>query len=161
MSFAFTPENKKECDEIFTRYPNKMAACLPVLWLALKQNGELTLDVQEYIAKLLDVTPAHIYGVVTFYTMFKVRAKPTGKYHLGVCRTLSCALRGGEDIIRHVEKRCKIKDGETTKDGKFSLEEMECLASCGTAPAMMVNEAYFESLTVEKLDQLLDRLERQ
>lgn len=161
MSFEFTPESKREFDDILTRYPNKMAATLPVLWLVYKQNGEITLDAQEYVAKLLDVTPAHVYGVVTFYTMFKVRAKKHGQYHLGVCRTLSCALRGSEDVIRHIEKRCKIKDGGVTPDGKFSFEEMECLGSCGTAPAMMVNEAYFENLTPEKVDQLLDRLEKQ
>lgn len=161
MSFEFTPENKTEFDKILARYPNKMAATLPALWLVLKQIGYIPLDAQEYVAKLLDVTPAHVYGVVTFYTMFRVRSKPVGKYHLQVCRTLSCALRGGEEIIRHVEKRCHIRDGEITKDGKFSLEEMECLASCGTAPAMMVNEAYFENLTPEKVDQLLDKLERQ
>lgn len=161
MSFEFTSENKKEFEKILARYPNKMAATLPVLWLVLKQNDHISLEAQEYVAKLLDVTPAHVYGVVTFYTMFRVRSKPTGKYHLGVCRTLSCALSGGEDIIRHIEKRYHIRDGEVTKDGKFSIEEMECLGSCGTAPAMMVNEAYFEKLTPEKVDQLLDKLERQ
>lgn len=159
MSFEFTPENKKSFDETLARYPNKMAALLPTLWIAQRQHGYLPLEAQEYVAKLLDLSPAHVYGVVTFYTMFKV--KPVGKYHLQVCRTLSCALRGGENIIRRVKERCKIKDGEVTKDGRFSLEEMECLASCGTAPAMMVNEAYFENLTVEKVDELLDRLQNQ
>ena len=156
MSFELTPENKKEFEEILTRYPNKMAALLPTLWVAQRQHGYLPLEVQEYVAKLLDLAPVHVYGVVTFYTMYKT--KPVGKYHLQVCRTLSCALRGGEDILRHVKQRCKIKNGEVSRDGKFSLEEMECLASCGTAPAMMVNEAYIENLTVEKVDQLLDRL---
>lgn len=159
MSFEFTPENRKTFEETVSRYPNKMAALLPTLWIAQRQHGYLPLEAQEYVAKLLGLSPAHVYGVVTFYTMFKV--KPVGKYHLQVCRTLSCALRGGEDIIRRVKERCKIQNGEVTKDGKFSLEEMECLASCGTAPAMMVNEAYFENLTVEKVDQLLDRLQNQ
>jgi NADH-quinone oxidoreductase E subunit len=159
MNFEFTPESTKKFEETLARYPNKMAALLPVLWIAQRQHGYLPLEVQEYVAKLLGLSPAHVYGVVTFYTMFKT--KPVGKFHLQVCRTLSCALRGGEGIIRHVEGRCKIKNGEVTKDGRFSLEEMECLASCGTAPAMAVNEAYFENLTVEKVDQLLDRLQNQ
>ena len=159
MSFAFTPENQTEFEKILTGYPNKMAALLPTLWLAQKQNGYLSLCVQDAVAKLLDVSPAHVYGVVTFYTMFK--SKPIGKYHFGICRTLSCALRGSETILRHVEDRLKIKNGGMTADGKFSLEEMECLASCGTAPAMMVNEAYLESLTTAKVDELIDRLQRQ
>lgn len=159
MSFEFTTESKKEFEETLARYPNKMAALLPVLWIAQRQHGFLPLEVQEYVANLLALSPAQVYGVVTFYTMFKT--KPVGKFHLQVCRTLSCALRGGEGIIRHIEGRCKIKNGEVTKDGRFSLEEMECLASCGTAPAMAVNEAYFENLTVEKVDQLLDRLQNQ
>lgn len=159
MSFAFTPDNQKEFENILTRYPNKMAALLPALWLAQNQHGYLPLDVQEAVAKKLALSPAHVYGVVTFYTMFKT--KPVGKFHLGVCRTLSCALRGGEQIARHIERRCGIKNGEVTKDGLFSFEEMECLASCGTAPAMTVNEAYFENLTIEKVDQLLDRLQNQ
>lgn len=159
MSFEFTAENKKKFEELLTRYPNKEAALLPTLWLAQNQHGYLPLDVQEYVAKLIGVSAAHVYGVVTFYTMFK--DKPVGKYHLGVCRTLSCALCGGEDLVRHIERRYKIKNNEVTPDGRFSLEEMECLASCGTAPAMMVNEAYFENVTAEKLDQLLDKLEKQ
>lgn len=159
MSFAFTPDNQKEFENILARYPNKMAALLPTLWLAQNQRGYLPLDVQEAVAKMLSLSPAHVYGVVTFYTMFKT--KPVGKFHLGVCRTLSCALRGGEQIARHIERRCGIKNGEVTKDGLFSFEEMECLASCGTAPAMTVNEAYFENLTIEKVDQLLDRLQNQ
>lgn len=158
-TFEFTPENEKKFQELLKRYPIKMAVTLPALWLAQRQHGYLPLFVQEYVAKRLDVTPAHVYGVVTFYTMFKT--KPVGKYHIGVCRTLSCALRGSEDVLKRVKERLNIKDGETTKDGLFSLEEMECLASCGTAPAMMVNEAYVENLTVEKLDQLLDKLEKQ
>lgn len=159
MSFEFTTENKKKFDELLTRYPNREAALLPTLWLAQNQHGYLPLDVQEHVAKLIGVSAAHVYGVVTFYTMFK--DKPVGKYHLGVCRTLSCALCGGEDLVRHIERRYKIKNNQVTADGRFSLEEMECLASCGTAPAMMVNEAYFENVTAEKLDQLLDKLEKQ
>lgn len=158
MSFAFTVENQKEFEKLLTGYPNKMAALLPALWLAQRQHGYLPLHVQEAVAKMLDVSPAHVYGVVTFYTMFK--SKPVGKYHFGICRTLSCALRGSETILRHVEDRLKIKNGGVTADGQFSLEEMECLASCGTAPAMMVNEAYLENLTTAKVDELIDRLMR-
>lgn len=156
MSFHFNNENQKKFEALLARYPNKKATLLPTLWLAQQQHGFLPLEVQEYVAGLLDLPPAHVFGVVSFYTMFK--EKPVGKFHLGVCRTLSCALCGGEEIIRHLEQKLNIKGGEVTPDGMFSLEEMECLASCGTAPAMMVNEAYFENLTKEKVDRLLEKL---
>ena len=159
MSFAFTPENQKAFQDLLTRYPNKKAALLPALWLAQNQHGYLPLDAQELIAKLLDISPAHVFGVVSFYTMFK--DKPVGKYHLQLCRTLSCALRGADGIIEHVQKRLNVTPGQTTKDGKFSLELVECLASCGTAPAMQVNETFAENLTIEKVNQLLDQLQRE
>jgi NADH-quinone oxidoreductase subunit E len=156
MNFAFTAENQKAFDALLTRYPTKQAALLPVLWLAQKQHGYLPFDVQEAIALMLDLPPGHVYGVVSFYTMFK--DKPVGKYHLQVCRTLSCALVGSESIARRIEDKLKIKNGETTKDGLFSLELVECLASCGTGPAMQVNEAYMENLTEPKIDELLEKL---
>jgi NADH-quinone oxidoreductase subunit E len=156
MSFEFTAENKAKLAETLTRYPNKQAALLPALWLAQQQHGHLSLEVQEYVAAQLGLHPAHVYGVVTFYTMFKT--KPVGRYHLQICRTLSCALRGCGGLIDQVQDKLAIKPGEVTRDGRFSLELVECLASCGTAPAMMVNEALFEELNHEKLDQLLEKL---
>lgn len=156
MSFEFTPENKKQFAELLTKYPNKQAALLPTLWIAQRQHGYLPLEVQEYVAGLLELTPVHVYGVVTFYTMFK--QKPVGKYHLQVCRTLSCALGGCEGIIRHLKEEYHLKEGQVSADGKFSLELVECLASCGTGPMMQVNEAYFENLSMQKVDQLMQKL---
>lgn len=155
-NFKFTSENQKKFDELLTKYPNKQAALLPTLWLAQKQHGYLALPVQEYVAKILDLSPVHVYGVVTFYTMFK--EKPIGKYHLQVCRTLSCALSGCDKIVRHMEDKYRLKNGDVTADGKFSLELVECLASCGTGPVVQVNEAYVENVTVEKLDELVKEL---
>lgn len=152
----FNTENKKKFDEILTRYPTKQAAILPTLWLAQGQFSVLTGEVLEYVAGLLDLTPAHVYGVASFYTMFNL--KPVGRYHLQVCRTLSCALLGSERIVDYLKTKLKIKEGETTPDGKFSLCTVECLASCGTGPSMMVNEKYFENLTPERVDQLLNGL---
>ena len=156
MSFTFTPENKKIFDDLLTKYPVKQAALLPALWLAQKQNKYISDEAKEYIAGLLGLTPAEVHGVMTFYTMYK--DKPIGKYHLQICRTLSCALRGAETIIDHVQNKLKIKPGQTTPDGLFSIELVECLASCGTAPAIQINEAYCENLTTEKVDQILDKL---
>lgn len=156
MSIQFTSENQKKFDEFLTHYPTKQATLLPVLWLVQDQEGYISEEAMEYVAGLLDVSPAHVYGVVTFYTMY--HQKPVGKYHLQVCRTLSCALAGSENITSHLKKKLKINEGEVTSNGKFSLCEVECLASCGTGPAMMVNEKYYENLTAEKVDKILGEL---
>lgn len=156
MSFEFTAENKAKFEDLLTKYPESQAALLPTLWLAQKQNGHLSLEVQEYVAQILNLSPVHVHGVVSFYTMYK--QKPGGKYHLQVCKTLSCALMGCESIIQHLQDKLDIKPGEVSKDGKFSLELVECLASCGSGPMMQVNETYFENLNQTKLDQLLDKL---
>lgn len=153
---AFTPENKKKLDEILTHYPTKQAALLPALWLAQEQFGYLSLETMKYVAELLEISPAHVYSVATFYTMFHL--KPVGKHHLQVCRTLSCALMGSDNIVEHLKKKLKIQDNEVTPDGKFSLCQVECLASCGTGPAMMVNEKYYEALTPKKVDEILATL---
>ncbi len=156
MSFSFTPENQKKFEDLLTKYPNKKAALLPTLWLAQNQNGHLSLEVQEYVAGLIGVSPVHVHGVVTFYTMYK--EKPVGKYHLQVCRTLSCALNGCESVIKKLEDTLKIKHGEVTSDGKFSLELVECLASCGSGPVIQVNETYVENINLQKVDELLNSL---
>ena len=132
MSFSFNNETQKKFEALLTRYPNKQAALLPALWLAQRQHGYLPLDVQEYVADQLKLTPAHVNGVVSFYTMFK--QEPVGRYHLQMCRTLSCALGGCEKIMRHLNDKHQIRAGEITHNGLFSFEEVECLASCGTGP---------------------------
>lgn len=152
----FTPENKKRFEAILMRYPTKLAALLPTLWLAQDQFGYISNECMEYVAHLLETSPVHVYSVTTFYTMFHRR--PVGKYHLQVCRTLSCALAGSENILNHLKTKLEINEGEISKNGKFSLCTMECLASCDTGPAMMVNEKYVEKLTVEKVDRLIQEL---
>ncbi|MBU0506992.1 MAG: NAD(P)H-dependent oxidoreductase subunit E [bacterium] len=158
MSFTFNEKNLKKCDAILKCYPNKQAALLPVLWLAQKQQGYLPLDAQEYVAQLLDLSPVHVYGVTTFYTMFKT--KPVGKYHLQLCRTLSCALVGMENIGHHLKEKYQLEHDSVSKDGRFSLELVECLGSCGSGPALMVNDSLVEHLTIEKLDKLMEKLKK-
>ncbi len=116
----------------------------------------MDLDSEAWIASRLGVSPAHVHGVVTFYTMYKRR--PWGKYHIQVCTTLSCMLRGSDDLMAHLEKRLGIKPGQTSPDGRFSLIKVECLGSCGTAPMLQLNDDYHENLTIESLDRLLDGL---
>ena len=152
----FSPEAKRRLDALLTRYPTKQAALLPTLWLAQNEWGWISKEAVDYVASILELAPAFVWGVVTFYTLFN-QSKP-GKHQVWVCRTLSCALRGAEGILHHCEKRLKIHAGETTADGKVTLRTAECLASCGSAPMMQVDKTYHENLTTERVDEILDRL---
>ena len=158
MPFALTAERERELAEILTRYPTKMAACIPALHLCQDQNGYIDDDVIDWVSTRLDLPPAHVKGVVTFYTLFNQHK--VGKHQVWVCRTLPCALRGGNDVIKHCEKRLGIKVGETTADGKITLRSAECLASCGSAPMMQVDKKYYENLTPAEVDKILERLQQ-
>jgi NADH-quinone oxidoreductase subunit E len=157
MAFALSAERERELQEIVARYPNKMAACIPVLHLCQDANQNwVSDDVVAFVAKRLELSPAHVKGVVTFYTLFN--QKPVGKHQVWVCQTLSCALRGAGEIIAHCEKRLGCHLGQTTKDGRITLRTAECLASCGTAPVMQVDKRYYENLTLAEVDRILDGL---
>ena len=159
MAFALSEEHEKKLAEILSRYPNKMAACIPALHLCQEANENWVNDeVIHFVADRLDLSTAHVTGVATFYHLFN-REKP-GKHQVWVCHTLSCALRGGEGLVKHCEKRLGCHAGGTSKDGKITLRTAECLASCGSAPMMQVDKRYYENLTVEKVDSLLDELTR-
>ncbi len=157
MPFALSAERERELQEILTRYPTKMGACIPALHLCQDQNGWVSDEVVVFVAERLELPTSHVKGVVTFYSLFNQH--PVGEHQVWVCRTLPCALRGAGDILAHCEKRLGVKPGETTKDGKVTLRTAECLASCGTAPMMQVDKAYFEDLTFEKVDQILAKLQ--
>jgi NADH-quinone oxidoreductase E subunit len=156
MALEFSPETLKEFAATVARYPKKEAAMLPVLYLAQREFGHLGPEAIEYVAKLMDQAPARVQGVVSFYTMYNM--KPIGRHHIQVCRTLSCALRGAEEVTEYLRKKLGIDCGQTTTDGRFTLSEVECLASCGTAPMMQVNDDYYENLTEEKINQILDAM---
>jgi NADH-quinone oxidoreductase subunit E len=156
MPFEPTPERAREIDEIVGRYPIKQAACIPVLHACQEQEGWCSDDVIAWVARKLDLPTSHVVGVVTFYTLFN--QKPVGKHQLWVCRTLPCALRGGEDILHYCEKRLGIHEGETTPDGLVTLKSAECLASCSTAPMMQIDKDYHENLTPERVDEILQSL---
>lgn len=152
----FSEENLKKIEELKKRYPTTKALTLPVLWMAQEQFGWISQDVMKYVAGLLNVPYGHVYGVVSFYTMFNT--KPVGKYHIQVCTNISCQLRGAEEMLDHLYSKLDVGIGETTKDDKFTVTEVECLGSCGTAPMMQVNDEYYENLSLEKVDQLLSQL---
>jgi len=156
VSAAFSDTARRELEAILSRYPDKEAAILPALHLAQREFGYVSDEAIVYVAGLLGFTPARIEGVATFYTMYN--RKPVGKYHLQICRNISCSLMGAEHLIEHVSKKLGIRPGKTTPDGKFTLSEVECLGSCGTAPVLQLNDDYHENLTEEKIDALLDRL---
>jgi NADH-quinone oxidoreductase subunit E len=156
MAVEFSPETLKKFEETVSRYPKKEAAMLPVLYLAQQEFGYLSPEAIDYIAKLMGQPPARVHGVVSFYTMYNM--KPIGRHHIQVCRTLPCALGGAEKITDFIKKKLAIELGQTTADRRFTLSEVECLASCGTAPMMQINDDYYENLNEEKITEILDSL---
>ncbi len=154
--FKFSEENLQKIDNILRKYPLKKPAVMPVLYLAQEQNGFISNEVIREVASILEITPEEVLGVVTFYTMY--HQKPMGKYHIQVCTNVSCMLRGGYDLYDKVKEKLGIDNMQVTGDQTFSLEEVECMGSCGTAPMIAVNEDYYENLTKEKVVEILDSL---
>jgi len=152
-TIAYDKENEEKFQNLVTKYPTRQAAVLPALWLAQDQWGYLTPEIMDYVAGRLEQPPVSVYAVVEFYTMFHTR--PVGTHHIQMCRTLSCTMRGCEDLTAFVERRLGIKPGETTEDNKFSFEMVECLGSCGTAPMMRMDDRYFEDLSEDKLERII------
>lgn len=152
----FTDENVAVAEEIIARYPRKRSALIPLLHLAQEQDGYVTEEAMVHIAELVGITPAEVLGTASFYEMFK--REPVGEYLVNVCTNISCMLLGGEELLHHLEGRLGIKAGETTPDGKFTLEDVECIAACTEAPCLQVNYRYFNRVTHEQADQLLDDL---
>lgn len=156
MAVEFSPETLKQFEETVSRYPKKEAAMLPVLYLAQQEFGYLSPEAIDYVAKLMGQSPARVHGVVSFYTMYNM--KPIGRHHIQVCRTLSCALGGAEKITDFIKEKLALELGQTTADGRFTLSEVECLASCGTAPMMQINDDYYENLNEQKVTEILESL---
>ncbi len=152
----FPPEALARIEKILTRYPTKQAALLPVLWVAQETWGWISREAAEEVARILEVSPAHVDGVLTFYTMFNLR--PVGRNLLQVCTSISCHLAGAGRLLEHCRKRLGVDLKETTPDGKFTVVEVECIAGCDRAPSMMVNDTYYEPIDEKKLDALLDKL---
>jgi len=147
---------KDRINAILSKSETKQSALVPVLREVQNEYGYLTDDSMEEIADILGLPPASVQNVVTFYTMFF--RKPVGKHVLWVCRTLSCALKGAEHVEHHLCEKLGVKTGETTPDGKITIMEAECLASCGTAPVMLVDDDLEENLTKEKVDKIIEEL---
>jgi NADH-quinone oxidoreductase subunit E len=150
-------EFESRVDALVGLYPHPKAALLPVLWEVQHEKGCIDVAAEAWVGDRLGASAAHVHGVVTFYTMYKER--PSGRHHIQVCTTLSCMLRGSDELMEHLERRLDIRVGETTDDGKFSLVRVECLGSCGTAPMLQLNDDFHEDLTLDSVDRLLDGLD--
>lgn len=146
MSLAFSSETEQRFQALLKRYPNQRAALLPTLYLAQAEFGYVSTEAMEYVAERLGLPASQVLAVATFYTMYNKR--PVGRYHIQVCASISCALLGAHKLVHYLEHRLGLRLGETSEDGMFTLSEVECLASCGTAPAMQVNDDYYENLHV-------------
>ncbi|MBE6477510.1 MAG: NADH-quinone oxidoreductase subunit NuoE [Propionibacteriaceae bacterium] len=145
-----------EMRELAGRYPDSRSALLPMLHLVQSVDGRVSDAGVRACAEILGISTAQVNGVATFYTMYKRR--PGGRQHIGVCTTALCAVLGGDILLDHVEKKLGISEGETTPDGMFSLERLECNAACDFAPVMMVNWEFMDNMTPDKAEQLLDDL---
>jgi NADH-quinone oxidoreductase E subunit len=159
MAVELTAETARKCEEIIARYPEgwKEAAILPVLHLVQKEWGYVSLEGLKYVSQLLGMPAARAAGVMSFYPMF--HKAPVGRHVIQVCSTLSCALCGAEEVVDYLKEKLKIEVGETTGDGRFTLEKAECIAACEGGPAIRINDELHRYLTKEKLDKMLDGLE--
>lgn len=156
MDFKFTPENIERINKEIQKYPYKKSAVMAALYIAQEQNGYISNEVIREVSTILEMTAEEVLGVVTFYTMYY--QKPMGKHHIQVCTNVSCMLRGGYEIWKQIKEKLNIDNMGVTPNGEFSIEEVECMGSCGTAPMLAVNEDYYENLTKEKVEELLKSL---
>ena len=154
----FSPELEQRFARLATQYPVKRSALIPMLLYAQDEVGFLSDEVIDNIADRLDLTPLDVRNVISYYSL--LRTKPMGKYHVQVCTNISCMLRGAEDLMRHCEQRMGVGHKQTTDDGVFSLEEVECIGACSWAPAIQVNYDFHLDVTKEKMDQLLSEYGR-
>jgi NADH-quinone oxidoreductase subunit E len=153
---SFSPAVEAEIDRHLAKYPVKRSAILPLMFIVQRERGFLDPPGVAYLARRLRLRITDIWEVATFYSM--LHTKPIGKYHIQVCRTLSCKIMGADKITKYCSERLGIKPGETTGDGRFSLSEVECLGSCGTAPMFQINFDYHENLTTAKVAEILEAL---
>jgi NADH-quinone oxidoreductase E subunit len=153
---SFSPEVEAEIDSHLAKYPVNRSAILPLMFIVQRERGYLDPPGVAYLANRLNLRITDIWEVATFYSM--IYTEPVGKYHIQICKTLSCKIMGEPAITAHVCNKLGIKPGETTPDGKFTVSLVECLGSCGTAPMFQIGFDYHENLTTERVDQILDSL---
>ena len=161
-TFSFNKESFKKAKELVAKYPDgrQKSAMLPLLDLAQRQNGGwLSIAAIEYVADYISEPFMRAYEVVTFYTMYNT--KPVGKYHIQVCGTTPCWLRGADEIMKSCEKHAKNRCGETSKDNMFTISEVECLGACVNAPMIQINDDYYEDLDSKKIGDIIKNLKQE
>jgi NADH-quinone oxidoreductase E subunit len=156
---VLSDESERRAQELMQQYPQARSAIMPLLYITQEHFGLITQAGVDWVAQKLSVPPVQVWEVATFYTMYY--KKPVGRYHIQVCRTLPCALRGARRVSEFLHNYLGLQPGEVSKDGMWSFEEVECLGSCGTAPMCQINDVFFENLTDEKLTALLKRIEKE
>lgn len=156
MAIEFSDDAMRRYQKIISRYPEKRAAVLPVLKLAQDEFGWVSDEVAEYVGGLMGYPASDVKSVATFYTL--LRKKPVGKYHLEICRNVTCWMKGATRCMEETRRLLGVEADEITPDGKFSWNFTECLASCGTAVAMQVGDRYFENLTPEGMSEVIEKL---
>jgi NADH-quinone oxidoreductase subunit E len=154
----FSKETEDKFKHLVSIYPRKRSALIPMLMQAQKERGYISDETVAYVAKYLDLVPSEVDSILSFYTL--LRRKPVGKYHIMICTSLSCLLRGSDEIEACVKRKLGVEFGQVTPDGLFSAIEFECLASCTTAPVLQVNGEFYENLDVKKTEEILDELRR-
>lgn len=158
----FSPQAMQEAKTILSQYPEdkSKSALIPLLHLAQAEfDGWLSVPVMDYVASILNIRPIEVYEVASFYTMFNLQ--PVGKYLIEICHTSSCWLNGAEDIITYLENKLDTPTGKITADGLFQVKRVECLGSCGTAPMFQVGDTFYENLTFEKVDSILEQFRKE
>ncbi|NQW29497.1 MAG: NAD(P)H-dependent oxidoreductase subunit E [Ignavibacteria bacterium] len=157
MTHSFSTEELSEITKLKSQYPDAKAAIMPVLWMAQKKWEWLSEDVLRTVATVMELPYAHVLGVASFYTMYY--KKPMGRHHVQVCTNVSCMLRGGAELYADVKGKLGVGHNQTTADGKYSLEEVECMGACGGAPMIAINEQFFENVNSAKVMTLIDACE--
>ena len=152
-NFKFTPENEIKFQEYVSRYPIIDSVMLPALWLVQEQEEWVSPEAMVYVADRIGKTPIQVYEVASFYTMFNL--KPIGKYHIELCKTLSCMLNGSKELKKHIKDTLGLEPGQTSADGMFTFSEVECQGACGDAPMIALNNVYHGKLTKESLDKII------
>ena len=157
--FVFSKEDEKQIEKILNKYPveQKRSALLPLLTLVQRREKHVSPDAMREIGRKLDLSPAYVQSVCTFYTMYS--ATPVGKYLILFCINISCQLNGCDELLAHTARKLNIEIGGTTEDMKFTLHREECLAACSGAPMMRINDTFYENLTSDKIDQILGSLD--
>ncbi len=159
MAYELPKEKQEQVKEIAARYPEPRSGILPAMHIIMAERGWVGTDGANHVADLLGVPPIWCYEALTFYTYFP--KEPVGKYHIQVCHNIACNLRGAEDILDHLKNKHGIREGEITEDGLFCLHRVECLGACGNGPMMQVNDDYYEDLTPEIVDELIERFRKE